>query len=91
MFGGFLLRLGALPGPGNTHSTPALLQFEQGCLLSHRTFLFLQVVHDLEFNGDGEAPFECGEGLLWLVGVAVGEGPLPLSRGRYESDAASVG
>ena len=48
--GGFLLRLGALPGPGNTHSIAALLQFEHGCLLSHLTFLFLHVVHDLAFK-----------------------------------------
>lgn len=44
------MRLGALPGPGNRHSIAARLQFEHGCLLSHLTFLFLQVIHDLEFN-----------------------------------------
>ena len=44
-----MLRLGALPGGGNLHSMPALVQFEHGCLLSHPTFRFLQVVHDLGF------------------------------------------
>ena len=48
--GGFRLRLGALPGPGKTHSIAALLQFEHGCRLSHLTFLFRQVVHDLAFK-----------------------------------------
>ena len=33
----------------------ALLQFEHGCRLSHLTFRFLQVTHDLEFNA--VAPF----------------------------------
>ena len=47
--GGFLLRLGARPGRGNMHSIPALLQLEHGCFLSHLTFLFLHVVHDLGF------------------------------------------
>lgn len=28
----------------------ARLQLEQGCLLSHFTFLFLQVTHDLRFS-----------------------------------------
>ena len=28
----------------------ALLQLEHGCLLSHLTFLFLHVVHDLAFK-----------------------------------------
>ena len=28
----------------------ALLQFEHGCLLSHLTFLFLHVIHDLVFK-----------------------------------------
>lgn len=55
MSGGFLLRLGALPGPGKTHSIAALLQFEHGCRLSHLTFRFLQVTHDREFSP--EAPF----------------------------------
>lgn len=34
------------------HSIPALLQLEHGCLLSHLTFRFLHVVHDLEFKPD---------------------------------------
>lgn len=39
------------------HSMSALLQFEQGCRLSHRTFLFLQVTQDLGFGCAGaEAP-----------------------------------
>ena len=56
MSGGFLLRLGALPGPGKIHSIAALLQFEHGCLLSHFTFRFLHVMQDLELR-----PFEEGE------------------------------
>ena len=45
------------------HSMAALLQFEQGCLLSHLTFLFLQVTQDLELR-----PFAVGEsdGFRWL-------------------------
>lgn len=50
MSGGFLLRRGALPGPGKMHSIPALLQLMHGCCLSHRTFLFLQVTQDLGFK-----------------------------------------
>ena len=36
--GGFLDFLGARPGPGNTHSIPALTQFAHGFSLSHLTF-----------------------------------------------------
>lgn len=79
MSGAFLLRLGALPGPGNMHFTPALTQFEHGCLLSHRTFLFLQMLQDLAFSGEDEALFDCEGVLFWKV-VVVGENrPLPLS------------
>lgn len=48
---GFLLRLGALPGPGKIHTLPVFKQLAQGFFLSHRTFLFLQVVQDLGFGG----------------------------------------
>ena len=37
------------------HSIAALLQFEHGCLLSHLTFLFLHMMHDLAFKP--EEPF----------------------------------
>ena len=41
----------------------ALLQFEHGCLLSHLTFLFLHVVHDLAFKPEEPlaAPLAGGE------------------------------
>ena len=45
-----MLRRGARPGPGKMHSMAALLQLEHGCLLSHRTFLFLHVTQDLGFG-----------------------------------------
>ena len=65
MSGGFLVRRGALPGPGKTHSMPALLQFEHGCLLSHLTLRRLQVVHDRGFSGAAEeAGFDGGDGVL---------------------------
>ena len=48
--GGFFVRRGARPGRGKMHSMPALWQLEHGCLLSHLTFLLLQVVHDLGFR-----------------------------------------
>ena len=73
--GGFLLRLGALPGPGNTHSIAALLQFEHGCLLSHLTFLFLHVVHDLAFKPEEPLVALLAGGVLWfplLVGGSLG-------------------
>ena len=84
--GGFLLLLGALPGPGNTHSIPALLQLIHGCRLSQRTFLFLQVTHDLGFKEDTPAPFVGGEvvfglgafvllrSLLWLLAACLCDG-----------------
>lgn len=49
------------------HSVPDLLQFEHGCLLSHRTLRFLQVVQDLGFDGVAEEPFT--EGGVSLGGV----------------------
>ena len=51
------------------HSIPALVQFEHGCLLSHLTFLFLHVVHDLAFKpADPFAvPFAGGVPCLPLV------------------------
>ena len=87
--GGFLLRLGALPGPGNTHSIPCLLQLEHGCRLSQRTFRFLHVVHDRGFN---EFPFAApSDGEAEVVAFAFefklrppfeidGVGPAPLSK-----------
>lgn len=42
---------------------PALLQLMHGCRLSHRTFLFLHVTHDLGFNG---VPFVVAGPLLGL-------------------------
>lgn len=47
------------------HTTPALLQFEHGCFLSHRTFRFLQVVHDLGFKIGAEFPFVGGDIAFW--------------------------
>lgn len=47
------------------HSVPALLQLEHGCLLSHRTLRFLQVVQDLGFTGGAGGPLGGGEVLLW--------------------------
>lgn len=51
------------------HSTAALVQFEHGCLLSHLTFLFLHVVHDLEFTAEEPfaAPFAGGVPCFRLV------------------------
>ena len=41
------------------HSLPALVQFEHGLFLSHRTFLLLHVVHDFGFKCEvEEALFE---------------------------------
>lgn len=37
----------------------ALLQFEHGCLLSHLTFRFLQVTHDLELRPFGAGGVDC--------------------------------
>lgn len=52
------------------HSMAALLQFEQGCLLSHLTFLFRQVTHDLKFR-----PFDTGgeDGFGALEEYSLGE------------------
>ena len=51
------------------HSMAARLQLEHGCLLSHLTFLFLHVVHDLAFKPDAEfvVPFAGGEACFPLV------------------------
>ena len=72
------------------HSTPALTQFEHGCLLSHRTFLFLQVLQDLAFSCGDEALFDSEEVLFWKVVVVGGDGPLPLTWEKYVSDAANA-
>lgn len=75
--GGFRLRRGARPGPGKTHSMSALVQFEHGCRLSHRTFLFLHVTQDLGLGcGAEEAPSVCGDSVLWRLLEAVVGGPL---------------
>lgn len=52
----------------------ALLQLEHGCLLSHLTFLFLQVTHDLEFRvfGAGGADHFC-----WFAEWSLGERLVP--------------
>lgn len=49
--GGFLLFLGARPGPGNTHSIFARAQLEQGCFLSHLTLRLRHVTQDRGFGG----------------------------------------
>jgi hypothetical protein len=46
----FLAFLGALPGLGKTHSICARLQLLHGCVLSHLTFLLLQVTQLRGFN-----------------------------------------
>ena len=45
------------------HSIAALLQFEHGCLLSHLTFRFLQVTHDLELRLLAGGEVDCLWGL----------------------------
>ena len=70
MSGGFLLRLGALPGPGKMHSIAALLQFEHGCLLSHLTFLFLHVTQDRELRLLEAGESDC---LRWLDDCSLAE------------------
>lgn len=98
------MRLGALPGPGNRHSIAARLQFEHGCLLSHFTFLFLQVIHDLEFNPVIPfAPFvddanrfpltdrgSLGEALLfWFLELlCVSDGDMLVSMGEREKSSS---
>src|SRR6187402_1688491 len=52
--GAFLDLRGALPGPGKTHSIPALTQFAHGLCLLHLTFLRRQVT---QLRG-----FRCGAG-----------------------------
>lgn len=48
----------------------ALLQFEQGCRLSHFTFLFLQVTQDFAFRPCPSVPFVAGGvGLLAADGA----------------------
>ncbi len=44
--GGFLDLRGARPGPGKTHSMPALTQFEHGLCLLHLTFLRRHVTQE---------------------------------------------
>ena len=47
----------------------ALMQFEHGCLLSHLTFLFLQVMHDLELRPFDAGGVDCFCGLEdWSLG-----------------------
>lgn len=46
------------------HSVPAFVQFEHGCLLSHRTLRFLQVVQDLGLIGGAGGPLTGGGVLL---------------------------
>lgn len=50
------------------HSMPAFWQLIHGCRLSQRTFLFLQVTHDLGFNGGALAPLVGGEVVLGFKG-----------------------
>ena len=57
------------------HSMPALLQLMHGCRLSHRTFRFLHVTHDLGFNGLPAAPFVVAGPLLGLEPLEIA-GPL---------------
>ncbi len=48
--GGFLLFLGARPGPGKTHSILARTQLEHGFFLSHLTLRRRQVTHERGFG-----------------------------------------
>lgn len=50
----FLGRRGARPGAGKSQCMCAFVQLEHGDNLSHRTFLRLQVTHDLGFNAGAE-------------------------------------
>lgn len=98
------MRLGALPGPGKRHSIAARLQFEHGCLLSHLTFRFLQVIHDLVLypvvplapfiGGVILFPFtdrgSLGEALFfWFVElICVSNGDVLLSMGEREKSSS---
>lgn len=50
--GGFLLFLGARPGPGKMHSIFARVQFEHGCFLSHFTLRRRHVTQERGFGAE---------------------------------------
>src|SRR5271168_3333467 len=67
---GFLVFLFALPGPGKTHSMPALLQFvHEGWILSQRTFLRRHVtqLRWLRWAEGTESDRASGLGLVLLL------------------------
>lgn len=70
---------------------PALLQWEHGCRLSQRTFLFLHVTQDLGFgcgaDGFPFVPFVGGESVSWRLCEELAAGPLSL----LEVDCGSEG
>lgn len=83
------------------HSIAALLQLEHGCLLSHLTFLFLHVMHDLEFKPEAAFaggvfcfPLDVGGSLgsRLLSGVWIGRPNVPegfVSTGEVEKSSSN--
>lgn len=66
---------GALPGPGNIQSIPALTQLEHGFSLLHRTFRRRHVTQDLGLRCE----FDIEEVRAGSVGVAAAEFASPLT------------